>query len=205
MNFRLVHAEALSELMLELPVLANKYDSKSPEFVGKALQWLESLEQLFTANRMYEAGSVALLRAKITSVEQGQISIRAEFRSKPTRSQLLSAAALEALNDAARIAESLIEENKSRLLDAGKVARQVISAAAAMGLLFPRNPTVSSNAYLQEIRRSLQSNSDLSNALVHLDGLVGQNDSLILLDRALAYVDCNPAGHEVLYPEEELA
>lgn len=188
MLFRLVHAEAIAELILQVPRLVDLHKQKSTDFPGQVLNWLNSLEQLFTANRMHEAGAIALLRAKINATEQGQIAIKAEFRTKPNRSQLLQAAALEALDEGALIAQNLIRENKNRFADAGSVARQVISAAASMGLLFRDDPAESSNTYLERIRGSLKSNPELSSALVHLDGLVGQNDALILIDRALAYV-----------------
>ena len=133
------------------------------------------------------------MRAKVHAIEQGQVSINVEFRVKPSRTKLLMAACLEALNKAENIASKLIADHKFIFMEAGQVARQLIASAAALGLLFPREPQDSSTVYLGQIRRALQLNPEPNKLLIHLDGLVGVNDALTLLDRALSYVLFSPS------------
>ena len=54
---------------------------------------------------------------------------------------------------------------------------------------------MSNTQYLRILRRSLVTSGDLESAMVHLEGLVGPHDALILFDRALAlHLDSTSAG-----------
>lgn len=182
----IVHLEEIEGLLLQLPGLVRQQEEHAVDYVKQAGLWLAALEQSFTANRLYQAGNIAVLRSGLVAVEQGQVPAGLEFRSPPTRGKLLSAAAAQALQRAAEVATQLLAENRPRITEAERVAQQIIAAALARGLIPARDAQISHTQYLRLIRRSFPAGSDLENAAVHLEGLVGAQDCLICLDRALA-------------------
>lgn len=65
------------------------------------------------------------------------------------------------------------------------MAQQIIAAALSRGLITARDNEVNNTEYLRTLRRSFAGSVDLEGAVVHLEGLVGPYDALILFDRAL--------------------
>jgi hypothetical protein len=189
---RITQIEEIANLLLLLPALIHEQEQRSTDFVPRADAWLNSLERVFSSNRLYQAGSIATLRSALVATKQGQVPAGIEFRGPPSRSQVLNAAASHALQRAADIASTLMAENQPRLSEADRLAQQIASAALSRGLIKPREAEVSNTQYLRTLRRSLAASDELENAFVHIEGLVGLHDALILFDRALAsYIDDN--------------
>mgnify|MGYP001570228875 CR=1 FL=1 len=183
---RIMQTEEIASLLLLLPDLVRQQERRSTDFVPNAGKWLNSLEGVFAASRLYQAGSIAMLRSGLVAVEQGQLPAGLQFRGRPTRSRVLNAVAWQALQRAADMASTLIAENQPRLAEAERVAQQIVAAALSRGLIIGRAEGVGNTKYLRMVRRSLVTSVDLENAVVHLEGLVGPYDALILIDRALA-------------------
>jgi hypothetical protein len=183
---RIVHIEEIENLLLLLPILVQQQERRSADFAPNAREWLNSLEKAFAANRLYQAGYIATLRSGLVAVEQGQVPAGLEFRGRPSRSRTSSAVASQALQRAAEVTSTLIAENRLRLAEAERVAQQIVAIALSRGLIAARNEEVNNTQYLQMLRHSFVASSDLENAFVHLEGLVGPQDALILFDRALA-------------------
>ena len=89
------------------------------------------------------------------------------------------------LQRACEVASSVIAENRPRLSEAERVAQQIVAAARSRSLVMPRNPGMDNTQHLRSVRGEFAANRDLENATVHLEGLVGPQDMLVLLDRAL--------------------
>ena len=192
---RIMHAEEIASLLLLLPGLVQQQERRSTDFVPNAGAWLNSLERAFAASRLYQAGSIAMLRSGLVAAEQGQLPAGLQFRGHPTRSRVLHAVALQALQRAADTASTLIAENQPRLAEAERVAQQIVAAALSRGLITGRAEGVSNTQYLRMLRRNLVTGVDLESAVVHLEGLVGPYDALILIDRALApHLDSTSVG-----------
>jgi hypothetical protein len=184
----IVQVEEIETLLLQLPSIIQKQQERSVDFVTTVGVWLHSLEKIFNANRLYQASNIAILRSKLVAAEQGHVPTELKFRNKPSRSQILNVIAAQVLQDAVEIASSLIAENRPRIEEAERVAQQIIVFASAHGLIIARSKEVSNSHYLLLLRNSLASNADSQNAVVHLEGLVGSHDTLILLDRALSTI-----------------
>ena len=168
---RLMHLEEIGELL-----------SSFPEQVAG---WLAALEKAFAASRLYQAGTIATLRGSLLTAERGELPAGISFRGKPTRSKILTAVASRAMAQGAEVAWSIIAEHRPALADAERVARQLAAAVTARGLIVPRVPGIGNTDYLRMIRRRIAGAGDLENAFVHLEGLVGPHDALVLFDRAL--------------------
>jgi hypothetical protein len=183
---RIVHIEDIAKNLSLLTELVRLQQENSLSFVQQVYKWLDSLEHAFTVARLYQAGSIALLRSQLVAVEQGKIPSEIQFRGQPSRSRIISAVAADILKQASDLASALILENRSRIVDAERVAQQVIAVALSRGAIPPRDNAISNTAFLKILRCEIGLNSDLEQAVVHLEGLVGPHDALICLDRALA-------------------
>lgn len=183
---RIMQAEEIASLLLLLPDLVRQQERRSAEFVPNASEWLNSLEGVFAASRLYQSGSIAMLRSSLVAVEQGHLPAGLQFRGRQTRSRVVGAVASQALQRAADMASTLIAENQARFAEAERVAQQVVAAALSRGLIADRPSEVSNTQYLLMLRHNLVASADLENAVVHLEGLVGPYDTLILIDRSLA-------------------
>jgi hypothetical protein len=182
---RIMHIEEIEGLLRQLPELVNQQQQRSTGFLANVGSWLNSLEQVFTANRLYQAGNIAMLRSSLIAAEQGQLPAGLQFRARPSRSRIMNAVATQAVQRAAEVAATLIAENRPRLEEAERVARQIVAAALSRGLIAARPREVNNTHYLRMLRRSLATSSDLESAVAHLEGLVGPHDALVLIDRAL--------------------
>lgn len=199
---RIMHIEDIADLLLMLPDLVQQQERRSTDFAQNAGAWLNSLEKVFAASRLYQAGTIATLRSALVAAERGHVPAGLEFRGRPSRSRVLDAVALHALQRAAEVASSLIAENQVRLAEAERVAQQTVAAALSRGLISAREDGMSNTDYLRMLRRSLATSVDLESAVVHLEGLVGPHDALILLDRALTphFVAASLAGRSGAFP-----
>lgn len=182
---RIMHIEELRNLLLRVPELVRKHEQRAPEFVSDVVAWLASLEQALTSNRLHQAGTIASVRSGLVAVVQGHIPSTLQFRGRPTRGKITSAAASQAIQQASALVSSLIDDNEKRFTEAERVAHQIVSVAAVRGLT---GGNTSSNTQLQlrAFRARLSATDDLQAAAVHLEGLVGPYDALVLIDRALA-------------------
>lgn len=182
---RIMHIEEIAGRLLLLPDLIQQQERRSADFARNVGQWLKSLETIFAANRLHEAGIIAVLRSGLVAVEQGQVAAGLEFRGRPSRSRILNAAAAQALQRAADVASNMIAQNQARVAEGERVARQVVAVSMSRGLIPAREEKVNNTEYLRTLRRNLAAHADIEGAAVHLDGLVGPHDALILIDRAL--------------------
>jgi hypothetical protein len=183
---RITHVEEIEALLLLLPNLVRQQEHGSGTFAREAAEWLVLLENAFGANRLYQAGHVAMLRSDLAIAKTGQVPNDFEFRGLPSRSRVLNAVASRALQRAADLAGALVAENRPRLVEGERVAHQITAVALSRGLNLPPNPCASNTESLRAFRRNLGTSADLENAAAHLEGLVGPHDTLVLLDRAMS-------------------
>ncbi len=185
---RIVHLEEIERLLLQLPGLVKQQERRSTEFVTSVARWLTALETVFVANRLHQAADIATLRSDMIAVEHGQIPSGLQFRARPTRSRVLGAVASQSLQRATAVASTVISESRPRLLEAERVAQQIVAVALSRGLPIGRENGSDNTQYLQSLRGELVAAADLASAVVHLEGLVGPHDALVVLDRALAQI-----------------
>ena len=185
---RIASVEEIEALLLELPDLVRLQQDRSARFPERTATWLVGLEDALVANRLPQAGAVAALRSGLVAADQGLLPGGLEFRGRPTRSRVIVALASQAIQQAVAVAAPVVDENRPRLAEAERVAQQIVAAARARATIPAQTKAATNADYLRAVRRSFSASEDLENAMVHLEGLVGSYDALILLDRALAMV-----------------
>jgi hypothetical protein len=180
----IIQIEEIASLLLGVPALVRQQESRSFAFAESVSAWLESLETVLAANHLHHAGQVATARSGLISTRRGLVPQNLNFRGLPSRTRVLSAVASQALQTGSEIASAIITENRPRILDAERVAQQIVAVALARGIIPARPPGGGNTEFLRSLRRVLVS-EELEAGTVHLEGLVGPHDALILLDRAL--------------------
>lgn len=181
----IVHLEEIEALLLDSLALVEHQDQRSPEFSPRVRDWLTRLETVLMANRLYQAGSVAAIRSSLIAAEHGHVPGELKFRGRPTRSRVLSVVASQCMQQAVSLANALVAEHRARISEAERITRQIVTTAAARGLLSYDAAEQGTTQYLRSVRQILATSSDLETAASHVEGLVGPHDLLVLLDRAL--------------------
>lgn len=187
---RLMHVEEIGRILLLLPNLVLLQQQRSNDFAPNAGTWLNTLEKTFAACGLSQAGTIAMLRSELANAEQGQVPAGLEFRGQSTRTRVVNAVASQVLQRATEVASTLLGENRPRFAEAERIALELVALVLSRGLIPAWGEGVSNSQYLRNLRQVLLGHDDLKGAIVHLEGLVGPNDALIFLDRALAaYLD----------------
>jgi hypothetical protein len=182
---RIVNLEEIEGLLLALPEIV-KVQEAGGDFPARVATWLQQLETVLAANRLFQAGSIAALRSAAAAAANGSVPVGLQMRGTPTHRRFVFMVASHLLQRACDIASAVVAESKPRLADGERVAQQLVAVADSRGLIMPREDGVDNTQYLRALRRGLAASQDLASAVAHLDGLVGAHDTLVLLDRAIA-------------------
>jgi hypothetical protein len=181
----IVHLEQTESLLLQVPSLVRTQERRNAGFATGVREWLVALEKVFVMNRLHQSGSIAAIRSALIAAEHRQVPADLKFRGRPTRWRILNAVASQCLGEAVALAAALVREHRTRVSEAERISQQVIAAAAARDLIGSAPADRDSTHYLRRLRRGLTASGDLEVALVHVEGLVGPQDLLVVLERAL--------------------
>ena len=182
---RIVNLEEIQGILLRIPCLVDLQEQRDPDFVQDVKQWLSKLEKVLDNNRMTVAGNVAALRALLISAEQGVIPTGVKFHGSTTVRKIREAAAAHVLRETGDLVSSVIEKDRERVAEAERLSRQLVALAKAKGLIQERPSGENFKDMLKAIWRVLSGDPELSPGAVSLEGLVGPNDVLIVLDRTI--------------------
>src|SRR6266550_1161731 len=183
---RIVNLEEINGMLLRVPGLVDLHEGRGPGFVGEVKAWLESLEDVLNNNRMPVVGNVAAFRGVVVSAERGVMPEGLSFYGRATLRKIKDAAASAALRAAAELIFNTIQPDSSKVAEAERRGRQIIVLAKAKGLslALPNGPDRAEA--LKTLWRTLATDPDIGPGTVNVEGLVGPNDALIILDRAIA-------------------
>jgi hypothetical protein len=183
---RIVNLEEINSMLLRVPRLVNLQKSRDPEFAGEVKAWLESLEDVLNNNRMPIVSNVAAFRGMVVSGERGVMPEGVRFYGTVTLRKIKDAAASAALRAAIELIFNTVQPDISKVTEAEGRGRQIIALAKAKGfsLLLPNGPERVDA--LKKLWRTLATDPDIGPGTINVEGLVGPNDSLIILDRAIA-------------------
>lgn len=182
---RITNLEEIQRLLLRIQYLVDIQERRDSDFVCEVKEWLSKLEKVLDNNRMPVAGNVAALRGLLISAERGVIPAGVEFQGRSTKRKILDAAASYVLRQTGDLVSSIIQKDHERIAEAERLIRQLVAIAKAKGLLQER-PTGDNFAdILKAFWRTLSADPELSPGTVNVEGLIGPNDALIILDRTI--------------------
>ncbi|HYD52983.1 MAG TPA: hypothetical protein VEA99_10160 [Gemmatimonadaceae bacterium] len=182
---RITHVEEIAQLLLSAQALVQQQAERSYAFPESAVAWLARAEQVLASRGIFQAGTIAALRSEIIAAQHGQVPANVTFRGSPTRGKVRSAVAAHAVQRAVAVVSAIVEENQPRFRLAEERMLQLVAVALAGGLIPPDDESIGRTDYLLDVRRRLLG-SGYGDAVLALDSLVGPNDMLVMLDRALS-------------------
>lgn len=172
----LAHVERIQGKLLQVPAIVDLQQARSSSFCEAVLRWLNETETELKNAQLSAVSGLAALRSRLLMNIHGD---GVQTRSRKAR----DAAAAQALQDAQRSISTALEPALARLNEAEQLAYKVIAVARAKGLLQALVELSHTDALIQ-LSACLQRDPDTVSAMVHIVGLVGRFDSLVVLDRA---------------------
>jgi hypothetical protein len=182
---RIVNLEEFHRLLLRVPSLVDVLDERRSDAPGAVRAWLLEVEGVLENNRMPLVGSIAGLRARLDSASRGAVPKGVVVTGSVTTRKVRNAVAAEVLQEAADTLAAEIAADDARIDEANRIARQLAIAAQLKGMVNGPPPAADHADALQAIWRSLLSEPEIGAGAVHLLSLVGPNDAVIVLDRAI--------------------
>jgi len=182
---RIVNLEEITDMLLRVPSLINLQENKDTNFIPEAKRWLLELEKILERNKIPAAGAVASLRGVLISSERGAIPVSIEFQSRATGRKIREATAAYVVRQANDIVSNLIRKDQERISEAERITRQLVSMAKAKGLIREHPYQDNFAERLRVIWRMMSADQALSQGTQSVEGLIGPNDALIILDRSI--------------------
>jgi hypothetical protein len=179
----LAQIEELQAHLLRVPSLINRYEAREAAFVDLTKAWLKQAEEIAAQNRLSVAAQIAGLRSSVIAAER-----RRSFPDQPVSRvharRQRDATAAEALQQAAQSLSEALRAPVSQFADAERLARQLLVAAAARGLL--QGIASREGSGIHGLLSAMRIDPELGPPSTALIGLIGFADAHILLDRALS-------------------
>jgi hypothetical protein len=181
--------EELEALMLQMPALVDALEEEDFDAQERSRSWLVRMEQALERNRLApDAGTIAALRAELQMVALGAIPQTLTFVSPPTRRRLQESALLDVLRRAEQTVAATLAAPIATHGEAEQLMRQLIAIARHKEVPGTAPPGPGDDAGLREVWRVIRSDPDMTSGTVRIVGLVGEADTIALLDRGLAAV-----------------
>lgn len=180
-----MQVEEIEQLLLQLPNIVALEEHQPAAFIARVTMWMDLLEQALLAAGAYQAGQVAVLRGRLVFARHTAARDSVEPRAQLTRVKRLAVEASKALADAAAIATALIDAHRPRFADAEHRLTTLVAQARASHVLDAALPFVPTRLRLGEARRAIAGRRSLERLYSAVEGLVGPDDALFMLGRAL--------------------
>jgi len=181
----LLAIEEAETKLAEVPALVRRYDERDPEFVSAVKSWLKDTEDTLGRYGMPVASEIAASRGELIACERGHRDGPAG--AGPRGRAYREGRAAEVLKHATGTVLSAIQQRRGQLDEAERVMMQIVAVADRLGLV-PAESGQGHTAYLQAVLQAIADRPELSSLVVHVTGLLGKADVLIVLDRSISRV-----------------
>jgi hypothetical protein len=184
---RLLATEEIQTLLGRVPELVRLFEEKDSAFVEGVKEWLMQAELRLKDNQLIGVSEIAGLRLMLIAAEQGAVPEGLNLPGNPSRRRIKSVTAADVLRKAAKQVALSIASFVGQASEAERLIRQMLPLAEKKGLI-PEVEGPARGEALAAIWEGLESDADLASIALHVCGLVGKQDALILLDRCLAWL-----------------
>ena len=182
----LLNLEEIEAWLLNVPALVKRFEERDPDFVPAVKSWLAGVEDTFSKNRLPQTAEIAVCRGALISVERGY-SDGAAPQGRMGARNFREARATHLLKRATELITQTIHERRGQVDEAGRILMQIVAVADHLGLI-PTDSGQSHTAYLQAVLLAISNRPELASLVVHVTGLLGKADTLMMLDRAVARI-----------------
>jgi hypothetical protein len=180
---RLMQFEEIEQLLLQVPRIAELRDSQPTGYVARAAIWMDLLEQALVAAGAAESTRVDALRGELVFARHTVARDAVETTPQSTRTRKLAIDTAFAMDEAAHLADTVLNDQRPRFADAEKRLHVLIAKVRSQGLV-TKNGKPSADQ-LGDIQRAIASRPDLEAEYREIGAIVGPDDCRLLLTRAL--------------------
>jgi hypothetical protein len=182
----LLNLEEIEALLLRVPALTDRLEQRDPDYVPAVKSWLALAEDTLGNNRLPVAAEVATCRGALIAVERGDADgMPSSGRVGARKWREMRASHL--LRQAADAVAEAIRSRRVQVDEASRIMMQLVAAADRLGLI-PSDTGRDHSAYLRATMTALSERPELAGMVVHVTGLLGMSDFLIVLDRSITSV-----------------
>ena len=171
-------------MLLKVPSLVKRLEERDPEFVSAVKSWLANAGEVFGRNGLSQTAEIAVCRSNIIAAERG-LSEDGTTQTRIGARAFKEARAGQLLERATDLIADSVRPRRAQVDEAGRIMLQVVAVADQLGLI-PTDTGSNHAAYLQTILSAMTNRAELVSLVVHITGLVGKADILIVLDRSIA-------------------
>ncbi len=182
----LLNLEEIEAWLLRVPALVKRFEERDPGFVPAVKSWLVGVEDTLSRNGMPETSEIAVCRGALISVERGFPDGVAPQGRMGARN-LRQARASHLLKRATDLIAETIHSRRRQADEAGRVMMQIVAVADHLDLI-PVDSGQNHTAYLEAILVAMSNRAELTSLVVHVIGLLGKADTLMMLDRSIARI-----------------
>lgn len=181
----IVNLEEIQNLLLRVPKLVDRLENRDPNFVQEVRHWLTVLEQVLVNNRMPLGGNIAALRGTLDATERGVIPAGIVFHGRPTARKIKEVTAADVVRRAGELVSNSVQDDVSRMAEAERLGHQIVALAKSIGLITSGINASDTTQQLTAIWNAVSTDPNIAPGAVRLESLVGPNDALVVLDRAI--------------------
>jgi hypothetical protein len=184
---RLANLEQIEGLLLAVPSIVRSFENREPEFMSSIMAWLLTAEKTLANNHLPDTSEIATKRAMLISVQRGLATRLAGSGQTNTR-RARDARAADLLKEAADVVAAITRPRRAQVAEAERLMMQAVAVADRLGLISVQQDGQSHTSYLQSIFQAMYNRSELASLVVHVVGLLGNTDALIILDRSITNI-----------------
>lgn len=179
---QLVHIENLENKLSELSSIVDSQHARLSSFPEKVLIWLQQVEDDLKNAQIASVSDIAALRSRLLVVlHRSDI----DGRSGVSHRKRTESIASSVLQDAQQVITQAISPKIEQIQEAESVAMRIVSVAQAKGIIEQAKTIQPRQSALMFIQSAMKEDPDTAAAMVHLTGLLGMFDLLIVLDRCI--------------------
>lgn len=182
----LLNLEEIESLLLKVPLLIKQFDERDPGFFHLVKSWLADVEDMLSKNRLPQTSEISVCRSTLISIERG-FSDGIEIQSRMNARKLRDAQASHVLKRATDVLMETIRFRRGQVDEAIRVMMQIVAVADHLGLI-ASDSGQNHTTYLQSTLLTISNQSELTSLVVHITGLLGKTDTLVVLDRAITSI-----------------
>lgn len=179
---QLVHLDRMEERLRTVPALVDAQQRRETDFPHRVVRWLMETEAVVTDARHPAVSQLASLRSRLLTTMHGAGGAEPP---RGGRRKHIEAVTSDVLQRAQQVLATIIEPKLEQLREAESIATRVAAVARAKGVLERAKTIPDHQAALGFVHHSVSHDPDTAAATVHLSGILGPIDALVVLDRAL--------------------
>lgn len=176
----LLYIERIQASLRSVPTLVDSQQRRQHSFPEEVLAWLKETEKVLEQAKVHIVSEVASLRSRLLltlhrSEENDQRRVSNRKRREAIASEVLQAAQQLILHS--------ISHRLDQLQEAETIALRIVSVARAKGIIAQAEKIQPHQEALRFLQQAMSQDSDTAAAMVHLAGILGAFDVLVVLDQ----------------------